>query len=713
MKIRLLVALPLAISLSFSQLQAKPQPVAVDELRPTQQHQKTVLISRKVMEKYHYKKHRLNNKLSAEIFRQYLKLLDPNKSFFTANDIEQLEQRYRTSLDDDIRHARLDSAFDIFKRYRERVEHRASQALDLLTQPIDTSTDMTYLVDREEAPWSPSIAALDELWRKRIINDYIGLKLTGKDDSDIREQLTGRYQSLLHRTQQMTSNDVFQTFMNAYAVALEPHTGYMLPHNAENFDISMRLSLQGIGAVLSTDNDHTVIQKIVPGGPADKSGKLKSGDKIIGVAQGRNGEMLDVVGWRLQKVVEKIRGRKGSIVRLNVLPKKAGNSGAAREILIVRDKIKLEEQAAKYRILEEEPGLHGMKIAVVEIPAFYRDFRGTSLGNSDFRSTTRDVRDILGKLASEGIDGVVIDLRNNGGGSLTEATELTGLFIEEGPVVQIRDYTGSIESEVDPDPDMVYTGPLAVMINRNSASASEIFAGAIQDYGRGVLVGEPTFGKGTVQQLVDLDNYISSGSDMGRLRLTIAQFFRVNGGSTQHKGVVPDIQFPTIQDDDYGERAYDNALPWARITAASFQGWGLGNLDPIITAHKERVSRDSGFAYLEGESRLFEKLRNEDSVSLNFNKRQRDWNSQDAERRKLRNAYRRSLGLAPLSKADEDNEELTEKHKEEEKVEEIEARETARILADIIKQESNPVIRAAQNTAVTEPRSYIEQLFNF
>jgi carboxyl-terminal processing protease len=500
----------------------------------------------------------------------------------------------------------------------------------------------------------------------------------------------------------MTSNDVFQTFMNAYSVALEPHTGYMLPHNAENFDISMRLSLQGIGAVLSSDNEHTVIQKIVTGGPAEKSGKLGAGDRIIGVAQGRSGEMVDVVGWPLQKVVEKIRGRKGTVVRLNVIPKKEGNSGASREILIVRDKIKLEEQAAKYQIIEDDPALQGMKIAIIEIPAFYRDFRGASLGNSDFRSTTRDVREILGKLEKAQVDGIVIDLRNNGGGSLTEATELTGLFIEKGPVVQIRDYNGEVESEVDPDPQMVYRGPLVVMINRNSASASEIFAGAIQDYGRGVLVGESTFGKGTVQQLVDLSNYISSGSDMGRLRMTIAQFFRVNGGSTQHKGVVPDIPFPSIEDEDYGERSYDNALPWAKIPAAAYSGWEIGNLAPVIAAHKDRIASDNGFDYLRGQAELIEKLKNEKRVSLNFERRQREWNGRDAERRSLRNRYRHSLGLDPLSKADEDNDDLTEKILEDEKVDEIESREAARILADLIRKESSPVIRAAQNE---KPRS--------
>ena len=700
---RLLLAIAIATLTLPAYLHASVEPVPLDDLRPTQQHQKTILISRKVIEQYHYKKHNLDNSLSGEILRQYLKTLDPNKSFFTATDIRQFEEKYARTFDDDIRHARLENAFTIFKLYRQRVEERVSHALSLISGPVDIRSDETYLVDREDAEWSPTRAALDDLWRKRIINDTIVLKLADKDEDEIRQQLTKRYESLLHRTQQMTSNDVFQTFMNAYAVALEPHTGYMLPHNAENFDISMRLSLQGIGAVLRTDNEHTVIQKIVTGGPADKSGKLRAGDKIIGVAQGKNGEMIDVVGWRLQKVVEKIRGRKGSIVRLNVIPKKAGNSGAASEVLIVRDKIKLEEQAAKYTMIDDDPALQGKTIAVIEIPAFYRDFQSASRGNEDFRSTTRDVREILEKLDKEQVDGIVIDLRNNGGGSLTEATELTGLFIEKGPVVQIRDYSGEIESEIDPDPQMVYRGPLVVMVNRNSASASEIFAGAIQDYGRGVLVGEPTFGKGTVQQLIDLSNYISSGSDMGRLRMTIAQFFRVNGGSTQHKGVIPDILFPSIEDEDYGERSYDNALPWARIPAASYNGWQVGNLAPVIAAHERRIASDSGFDYLRGETELIDKLKSEKRVSLNFDKRQREWEGRDAERRNLRNRYRRSLGLDPLSKADEEDDDLVEKILEEEKVEEIESLEAARILADLIHQESHPVIRAAQNEQLQSP----------
>lgn len=700
MNIRFLSTLILCFCTTL--VEAKPEAVPVDQLRPTQTHQKTVLISKKVIDRYHYKKHRLNNRFSAEILRQYIKLLDPNKSFFTAADIKELNRKHQATLDDDIKNARLESAFSIFKRYRMRVDERVARALDLLGKPININASETYLVDREDADWQGTKARLDKLWRKRITNEYIGLKLTGnKSDKEIRKQLTKRYESLRNLTQQMTSDDVFQTFMNAYAVALEPHTGYMLPHNAENFDISMRLSLQGIGAVLSTDNEHTVIQKIVPGGPADKSGKLKAGDKVIGVAQGRRGKMIDIVGWRLQKVVEKIRGRKGSVVRLNVIPKKAGVTGATKEIMIVRDKIKLEEQAAKYNIIENDPALDGKKIAVIEIPAFYRDFRGASLGSRDFRSTTRDVRGILKKLKKQNVDGVVIDLRNNGGGSLTEATELTGLFIEDGPVVQIKDYTGSVESEVDPDPELVYGGPLVVMINRNSASASEIFAGAIQDYGRGVLVGEPTFGKGTVQQLIDLSNYLSSGSKMGRLRMTIAQFFRVKGGSTQHKGVVPDIHFPTIQDKEYGERAYDNALPWAKISAASFKGWKVGNLKPVISSHKKRIKNDSGFAYLKSEAKLFDKLKKRKRVSLNYKQRKDEWNNQDAKRRALRNRYRNSIGLRSLTKADEDNEDLTEQFVEEEKVEEIESREAARILADLIKQKSNPVIRSAQKRSFT------------
>ncbi len=695
---RILISLlPLFISGSLLANVNVPKEVLLSELNPSLTHQKAVLLTTRVMQRYHYKKHKLDNSFSKEILQKYLEMLDPNKSFFIKSDINEFERLYNKRLDDDIKNARLDASFVIFKRFRERVDQRMNKAMELVNYPFDFTLDEKYLIDRKDAKWASSQRALDNLWRKRVKNDTLALHLMDKDDEEIREKLTKRYEGTQRRTHQMSADDVFQTFMNAYTGALEPHTGYMLPHNAENFDITMRLSLQGIGAVLKSDNEYTSIQSVVPGGPADKSGQLHAGDKVIGVAQGKRGEMVDVIGWRLQNVVEKIRGEKGSTVRLNIILKKSGSSEITKEIVLVRDKIKLEEQAVKSSVIENLGGMHGKKIGVIDVPTFYRDFQGASSGSKNFRSTTRDVRKALKELKQKGVDGIVIDLRDNGGGSLTEATELTGLFIKSGPIVQVRDYSGGIEAERDPDPALVYSGPLAVMVNRNSASASEIFSAAIQDYGRGIIIGEPTFGKGTVQQLIDLSNYVSSGKDMGRLRLTIAQFFRVNGGSTQHKGVTPDISFPTIMDADYGERSYDNALPWSKIKAADYSGWKTARLDKAESSHKKRIKKDSGFIYLQGQAKLFHNLKNEKSVSLNEHERKAGWAKKDDQRRALRNAYRHSIDLSPLSKSEEEDEDLTEKIEKEEKIDEIERNEAARILADVIYQQSQPVVRAAQS----------------
>jgi len=695
---QILIAL-LLLFFSGSLLANVPKEIPVSELKPSLTHQKALLLTTRVMKRYHYKNHKLDNSFSKEILKKYLQMLDPNKSFFLKSDINEFERLYSNRLDDDIKNARLDASFAIFKRFRERVDKRMNKAVELVDYPFDFTLDEKYLIDREDAEWAATQKALDSLWRKRVKNDTLALHLMDKDDKEIKEKLTKRYEGTQRRTHQMSADDVFQTFMNAYTGALEPHTGYMLPHNAENFDITMRLSLQGIGAVLKSDNEYTSIQSVVPGGPADKSGLLHAGDKVIGVAQGKSGEMVDVIGWRLQNVVEKIRGKKGSTVRLNIILKKSGSSEITKEIVLVRDKIKLEEQAVKSSVIETPDGMQGKRIGVIDVPTFYRDFQGASSGNKNFRSTTRDVRKALKELQGKGVDGIVIDLRDNGGGSLTEATELTGLFIKSGPIVQVRDYSGGIEAERDPDPELVYSGPLAVMVNRNSASASEIFSGAIQDYGRGIIIGEPTFGKGTVQQLIDLSNYVSSGKDMGRLRLTIAQFFRVNGASTQHKGVTPDISFPTIIDSDYGERSYDNALPWSKIKAADYSDWKTARLDKAESSHKKRIKKDSGFIYLQGQSQLFHNLKNEKSVSLNEHERKAEWAKKENQRRELRNEYRRSIGLSPLSKADEDDEDLTEKIDKEEKIDEIERNEAARILADVIYQQSQPVVRAAQSVS--------------
>ncbi|KHF25669.1 C-terminal peptidase [Solemya velum gill symbiont] len=688
----------LVLFLAVASVQAAVREVPISELKPKFRQTQSMLLISDVLKKYHYKKHVLDDAFSSLIFDEYLELIDPNKSYLTKEQVDTFRFNYAKLFDDDIRNGRLEPVFTIYKAFRAAVERQTAIALDLLKKPIDLTTDETYLIDRKDAPWPADQAALDALWVKRVKNDMLAMRLSKKDNDEALEQLTKRYEGVRRRARQSESDDVFLLFMSAYAGAIEPHTGYMLPRNAENFDISMRLSLQGIGAVLGVENEYTEVQKIIPGGPAEKSSLIHPGDMITGVAQGKDGEMIDVIGWRLQDVVDKIRGPKGTVVRLTILPKKSGSGGASKEITLVRDNIKLEEQAAKSSIIEGEKDLHGQKIGVIEIPAFYRDFAGASSGSKDFRSTTRDVRNLIEELQEKGVDGIVIDLRNNGGGSLIEATELTGLFIESGPVVQIRDYNGNVESEVDPDPAIAYRGPLVVMVNRNSASASEIFSGAIQDYGRGIIIGEPTFGKGTVQQLVELGNFLTKASDLGRMRVTIAQFFRVDGGSTQHRGVVPDIQFPTVVEVDYGERSLDNALPWASIERANHDEWGIGNIDVVRKRSDQRIKKDAGFKYLKAEAKMIHKILNQKVVSLNESKRKSEGNKRENERLRLHNNYRRSIGLDRLTKKEflEDDDQLLEKRSEEEKLKEVELKESARILADVIQQELAPVIRSAQ-----------------
>jgi carboxyl-terminal processing protease len=667
-------------------LEAKVTEVAFSELQPNRQHRQSALIITKVVDRFHYRKLALDDALSATVFDRYLESLDPNKSFFTAGDVERFAG-LRDALDDALRTARLEPAFDVFRLFRVRVNERVERALGMLDQQtFDFSRAETYQFDREDAPWAADQAALDDLWRRRIKNDLLSLEVAGKQADEARETLRKRYEGTARRVNQLTADDVFQTFINAYTLSIEPHTSYMSPRTSENFDISMRLSLQGIGAVLRSENEYTLVQNTVAGGPAERSGEIRAGDRIVGVAQGQDGAAEDVIGWRLQDVVELIRGPKGSVVRLTVLPKRAGPEGRTREVVLVRDEIKLEDQAAKSEIIEGLPGMEGTRIGVIEIPAFYRDFRAQSEGESDFRSTTRDVRRLLAKLEAEGADGIVIDLRGNGGGALTEATELTGLFIEQGAVVQVRDSGGQVDVERDPDPEQVYKGPLAVLVDRNSASASEIFAGAIQDYRRGIVIGEPTYGKGTVQTLVDLGRFVQGDEDLGRLRLTMAQFFRINGGSTQHRGVVPDIVFPTASSaEDHGERSLENALPWARIDRVSYKELASVPLDALRSEHTRRIARDPGFIYLIEQEQDLTALRERDTVSLALGERQQEWRERDQERLDRRNRLRAHRGLEPLTENADDEEEVAESDDDPEGISRIMTEESARILADYIR----------------------------
>lgn len=682
MKLRLMSMLTLLACVLAGAALAKPAIVSVDDLRANEQQRQAALIITQVMEKFHYRKPHLDDDMSVAVYERYLESLDANRSFFSARDIAQFE-RYRDELDDSLRTGKLTPAFRIFRRFRELVEQRVAYAQDLLqANNFDFEIDELYEFDRSEVDWLPDAAALDDLWRRRVKNDILSLRLAGKDETEITETLTKRYQGIARRVGQMAPEDVFQAFINAFTLSVEPHTSYMSPRLSENFDIGMRLSLQGIGAVLRNDNEFTLIQSTVPGGPAERSGELKGGDRIVGVAQDSGGEMEDVIGWRLQDVVDLIRGPKDSIVRLSILPKSQGVGGRTREVLLVRDEIKLEDKAAKSEVIEATGGI---RLGVIEVPAFYRDFGAQAAGEENFRSTTRDVRVLLDELQAKKVDGIIIDLRRNGGGSLSEATELTGLFIEKGPVVQVKDSSGRIEVERDPDPEQVYAGPLAVLVDRNSASASEIFAGAIQDYNRGLILGEPTFGKGTVQTLVDLGRFLRKRQDIGRLRLTMAQFFRVQGGSTQHRGVTPDIVYPTAKGAaDHGERALDNALPWASIKAADHQYLGATPVSGLRDASQERIAGNAGFRFLLEEEDDLMELDKRTTVSLRESVRRAEWDQREQERLDRRNRLRAFRDLPPLASLDDEDDELENDDKDPEGIQRIMLEESANILADHI-----------------------------
>jgi len=683
MKLRMMRLLTLCTALVAGAAWAKPSVVSIDELSANEQQRQTALIITQVVEKFHYRKPHIDDQMSTAVFDRYLESLDSNRSFFSAEDIAVFE-RYRDELDDSLRSGKLDPAFEIFRRFRELVEQRVAYAQELLrADAFDFEIDEEYQFDRTDAEWLPNAAALDDLWRRRIKNDILSLRLAGKEEAEITQTLSKRYEGIGRRVRQMEAEDVFQAFINAFTLSVEPHTSYMSPRLSENFDIGMRLSLQGIGAVLRSDNEFTEIQSTVTGGPAERSGELQGGDRIVGVGQGRDGGMEDVIGWRLQDVVDLIRGPKDSVVRLSVLPKNQGVGGRTREVVLVRDEIKLEDKAAKSEIIELS---NDIKVGVIEVPAFYRDFAAQAAGDEEFRSTTRDVRKLLDQLQAARVDGIIIDLRRNGGGSLSEATELTGLFIEKGPVVQVKDSSGKVEVERDPDPEQVYAGPLAVLVDRNSASASEIFAGAIQDYDRGLILGEPTFGKGTVQTLVELGRFLRSREDIGRLRLTMAQFFRIEGGSTQHRGVTPDIEFPTAMGaTEHGERALENALPWASIKPAAHAELGMAAVPGLRDASLQRIAKNPGFQFLLAEEEDMLALDKAKTVSLRESVRRAEWEQREQQRLDRRNRLRAFRGLPPLASLDdEDERELERDGKDEEGIQRIMLEESANILADHI-----------------------------
>ncbi len=587
-----------------------------------------------MLNRYHYKAVPLDDALSDEIFGHYLKSLDPERLFFIQPDIDQLA-RFRTVLDDAIIKEDLAVPFAIFNLYAQRVTERYSYARALLKKGFDFRQKEDYQYARDKEPWVKSEAEIRDLWRKRVKNDWLRLKIAGKDDKTITTTLEKRYDNALKRIGRTTGKDAFETFMNAYTMAIEPHTNYMGPRAAEDFDISMKLSLVGIGAVLTEKDDYATIRELVPGGPAALSGQLKTGDRIVGVAQGKGGAMTDILGWRLDDTVALIRGAADSIVLLDVLPAEAGPDGKHELVSLIRKKISLEDQAAKKSILSMMDGKTTRRVGVISLPGFYEDFEGRQNGDQDFKSATRDVARLLSELKKEKVDSVLIDLRNNGGGSLQEAIQLTGLFIGKGPVVQQRDARGKITVERDRKAGVAWDGPLGVMINRGSASASEIFAAAIQDYGRGLVIGEGSFGKGTVQALINLDEVAKNDKQkFGELKLTVAQFFRINGGTTQLRGVKPDIVLPAFADaEGFGESSYDNALPWVQVKAADYAPAGdLHFLLPVLQKrHEVRVKNDKDLRLLEEDIAEFNLQRKKNLVSLNEAERRKERDIQDAK----------------------------------------------------------------------------------
>lgn len=667
-------------------------------LQPEMQHRFTSNLAVRLLTNWHYKDTRLDNELSGKILDSYIKMLDPNRSYFLASDVQAFD-RYRLGLDDSLRHSDLTPAYEIFNIYSDRVKQRVAYARERIKQPFDFEIDEMFIYDRTEQSWALSQPELDELWRQRVKNDYLRLKLTGKEHEDSVELLDERYRNLERRVIELKADDIFSFFMNAFAQAIEPHTAYLSPRGSENFEISMKLSLEGIGALLGRTTEYTSIARIVPGGPADKDGRLQAGDRVVAVGQDREGKMMDVVGWRVDDVVDLIRGPKDTVVRLEVLPEDQGVNGPTSVIDIVRGEVKLEEQAASSEVIEvpradKEP----MKIGVIELPVFYLDFNGRAQNRPDYRSSTRDVRRLIDELKTEGVSGIVIDLRNNGGGSLLEATTLTGLFIDQGPVVQVRNSSGRISTEKDTDPGMAWDGPLAVMVNRYSASASEIFAAAIQDYSRGIVIGEPTFGKGTVQSLLDLDEYaLSDTPRMGQLKITQAQFFRVNGGSTQNRGVLPDIRLPSAGDPQkYGERSLDNALPWTEIGAAQFEPSGdLSQMVAVADSRfQTRIIDDQEFGWLIDDISEFNAGQESRSVSLLEDTRREEMDTAEAKRKsrkEIRNGGPLLDETDPLASEDVADPEVTEDGEEEEQERgpDLLLRETARIVADMVELDAD------------------------
>ncbi|WP_240186826.1 carboxy terminal-processing peptidase [Pedobacter nanyangensis] len=645
-----------------------------------------------LLENYNYKKPKLNDSISSIVFDRYIKALDPSRYYFLESDIKEFEAN-RYNLDDDFRIGDLSTPFYIFNVYLKRYNERVNYSISQIKNKYDFNQNDTYVYDREKLPWAKSVAELDDIWKKRVKYELVNLKIAGTDDAKNVETLTKRYTSLKSQAAKFNNQDVFQILMDAFTEAIDPHTNYFNPRNAEAFNQEMSRSLEGIGAVLQSENEVTKIASIMPGGPAFKSKKLNAGDKIIAVAQGADGEFEDIIGWRIDNAVSKIKGPKGTTVRLKVIPVGQELSSKPQIITLVREKIILADQSAKKIVKTVESDGKPYKIGVIKIPAFYADFKAANAGDPNYKSTTRDVRLLIDTLKNmDKVDAIVVDLRANGGGSLNEAIELSGLFIGKGPVVQVKDYRNSVKVYKDEDNNIVWDGPMGVMIDRLSASASEIFAGAIQDYGRGIVMGTQSYGKGTVQSSIDLNSLMNSSMlqklaalfkknegekktintkdansptvtivdkngvpQLGQINLTMAKFYRVSGSSTQHKGVIPDINFPSIYPlDKIGEDTEPSALPFDMVNPSTYTTvYDLNAAKAaLLKLHEKRMSKSLDYKMLKEDIAEGKKRENETSITLNETKLKAERDALEAKSLARLNQVRAEKGLAPLKKGE-------------------------------------------------------------
>ncbi|HWW40496.1 carboxy terminal-processing peptidase [Pedobacter sp.] len=631
-----------------------------------------------LIENYNYKKIKLNDSISSLILDKYIKALDGSRNYFLASDIKNFEQ-YRNTLDDDFRNGDLSAPFYIFNVYLKRYNEWINYSLAQVKGKYDFNENDTYVYDREKMPWPASTAALNDIWKKRVKYELVNLQIAGTTEAKNAETLTKRYQNLKSQISKINNQDVFQTIMDAFTETIDPHTNYFNPSNAQAFNEEMARSFEGIGARLKLENEVLKIDEIIPGGPAFKSKLLSAGDKIIGVAQA-GGEFEDIIGWRIENSVSKIKGPKGTKVRLKIIP--SGHELSSKPVIIelVREKIILEDQSAKKQVKTIESNGKTYKIGIIKVPAFYADFKAANAGDPNYKSTTRDVKLLIDTLKNKDkVDAIVMDLRANGGGSLLEAIDLTGLFIGKGPVVQVKDLRGKVDVNESTNPAVAWDGPFGVMVDRLSASASEIFSGAIQDYGRGIIMGTQTYGKGTVQSSIDLNKLVnpsilqrlaaliskegsvgaagtgSTPPQLGQINLTMAKFYRVTGSSTQHKGVMPDIIFPSVYPmDKIGEDTEPSALPWDVVNRSNFTAvQDLSAVRPVLVKqHEQRMANSLDYKVLQQDIADMKKRDTEVSVTLNENKLKAERDSLEAKALAKTNELRASRGLPPIKKGD-------------------------------------------------------------